>query len=43
MRPFLIFLVTCLPLVAADYDLIIENARLIDGTGAPPFSGAVAV
>jgi N-acyl-D-amino-acid deacylase len=43
MRPFLLFLVTCLPLAAADYDLIIENARLVDGTGAPPFVGAVAV
>jgi N-acyl-D-amino-acid deacylase len=28
---------------AADYDLLIQNARIIDGTGNPWFRGAVAV
>src|SRR5437764_15012133 len=28
---------------APHYDLLIENARIIDGTGAPPVNGKVAV
>ena len=31
------------PLAAAEYDLVIENARIADGTGAPLFEGSVAV
>ncbi len=25
------------------YDLLIKNARIVDGTGAPAYSGALAV
>jgi len=32
-----------LPAIAADFDLIIENARIADGSGAPLSEGAVAV
>ncbi len=43
MRHFFLFILPCLPLVAADYDLVVENARIVDGTGAPSFNGTVAV
>jgi N-acyl-D-amino-acid deacylase len=29
--------------MAADHDLVIENARIVDGSGKPAFGGAVAV
>lgn len=32
-----------LPVFAADYDLLITNARIADGTGAPLVSGSIAV
>jgi dihydroorotase/N-acyl-D-amino-acid deacylase len=31
------------PLLAADYDLIIRNARIVDGTGAPWYRGEIGV
>jgi N-acyl-D-amino-acid deacylase len=34
---------TALLLIAADYDLIIRNARIVDGTGSPAFPGDVAI
>lgn len=43
MRLSALILAVSLPLAAADYDLIIENARIVDGTGKPAFEGAVAV
>lgn len=43
MRLLVLFLSVSLPLVAADYDLLIKNARIADGTGAPLLSGSVAV
>lgn len=43
MRGFAL-LVLCLPLCAQpSYDLVILNARIVDGTGAPWFNGGVAV
>src|SRR5260370_27283389 len=36
-------LLVSLVLSGADYDLIIRNARIVDGTGAPAFSGDVAI
>ena len=40
-----LFLLLCLATAvqAADYDLVIRNARIADGTGAPLQSGAVAI
>lgn len=43
MRLLFSFLLVSLPVFAADYDLIITNARIADGTGAPLISGSVAV
>src|SRR5262249_23574395 len=42
MKPFLITFFA-LPLHAADYDLLIRNARIVDGTGNPWFHADVAV
>lgn len=43
MRPAALLLAASLPLAAADHDLIVENATILDGTGAPAFTGSVAV
>ncbi len=44
MRLAVFLLVASLPLsAAADHDLIVENARILDGTGATAFTGSVAV
>ncbi len=43
MRIPVIFLGLVLPLGATDFDLVIENARIADGTGAPLVGGSVAV
>jgi len=37
------FLLAALPLAAADYDLVLRNGRVIDGTGHPAFHADVAV
>src|SRR6266536_848447 len=45
MRPCLLaggIFAACL-LAAADYDLLIRNARIVDGTGASAFSGDIAI
>lgn len=39
---FLAFLMAS-PVSGADYDLLIENARIADGTGAPLTKGAIAI
>lgn len=39
--PLLLFV--AISLSAADYDLVVENARIVDGTGSPAYDGAVAV
>ena len=41
MRFAAIFL--CLPLAAQTYDLVISNARIVDGTGNPWFHGDLAI
>ena len=33
----------CLPLAAQTYDLVISNARIVDGTGNPWFYGDLAI
>jgi N-acyl-D-amino-acid deacylase len=46
IAPFLalfLFAVQTLPLAAQEYDLLIENARIVDGTGATAVRGKVAV
>lgn len=43
MRPLSIALLLVSRLAAADFDLLITNARIADGTGAPMISGSVAV
>jgi formate hydrogenlyase subunit 6/NADH:ubiquinone oxidoreductase subunit I len=52
MRPLKIVALIVLPLVAAlgasptaaaDYDLLISNARIADGTGAPLTAGSIAI
>jgi N-acyl-D-amino-acid deacylase len=40
---FAILLTCALPLAAADYDVLIRNARIVDGAGNPWFRGSVAV
>jgi N-acyl-D-amino-acid deacylase len=42
MRP-LLFLIAATSLCAADYDLLISNARVVDGTGNPWFRANVAI
>ncbi|HJZ96501.1 MAG TPA: D-aminoacylase [Candidatus Solibacter sp.] len=39
----LILLALALPLAAADYDVLIRNARIVDGAGNPWYQGSVAV
>jgi N-acyl-D-amino-acid deacylase len=43
VRTLLAFLLLSTPLAAADYDVIIRNARIIDGTGSPWYRGEVAI
>lgn len=43
MRLLALLSSAALPLLAADYDLLITHARIADGTGAPLVSGSVAV
>lgn len=43
MRLIFVLLLLSLPAIAADYDLLITNARIADGTGAPLISGSVAI
>lgn len=43
MRLVVFLLAASFPLRAADQDLIVENARILDGTGAAAFTGAVGV
>ena len=43
VRTLLAFLILSTPLAAADYDVIIRNARIVDGTGSPWYRGEVAI
>ena len=43
MRLGLLFIALSISLFAADYDLLVRNARVIDGTGNPWFRADVAV
>jgi N-acyl-D-amino-acid deacylase len=43
LRRLCLFLVLSLPLLAADYDLLIRNARVVDGAGNPWFHADIAV
>src|SRR3982751_6058850 len=43
MRQFALFCGLALPLLASDYDVLIRNARVMDGTGNPWFRADVAV
>lgn len=43
MRLIFLFFATTLSAFAADYDLLIRNARIADGTGSPLVSGSVAI
>ncbi|MCP5118494.1 MAG: D-aminoacylase, partial [bacterium] len=40
---FLLTVLLTLPLLAADYDWLFRNARVIDGSGNPWFAADVAV
>ncbi len=39
----LVLLLFALPLIAQDYDILIRNGRIVDGTGNPWFYGDVAI
>jgi N-acyl-D-amino-acid deacylase len=46
MRPLRLILAAITlasPVIGADYDLLIENARIADGSGAPLTSGSIAI
>ncbi len=43
IRPLLLLLSCTAFVVAADFDLIIRNARIVDGTGGPASDGSIAV
>jgi N-acyl-D-amino-acid deacylase len=43
VRTLLVFALLAAPLHAADYDVIIRNARIVDGTGSPWYRGEVAI
>lgn len=45
MKPFPILAIVVLASIAsaADFDLIIRNARITDGSGKPPFTGSIGV
>lgn len=43
LRLIACFVLLCLPGSAEDYDLVIRNARIIDGSGNPWFKGDVAI
>ena len=43
MKTLLLSLLPALSLLAADYDVLITNARIADGTGAPLIQGSVAI
>lgn len=43
VRTLLAFALFAAPLTAADYDLIIRNARIVDGTGSPWYRGELAI
>lgn len=42
-RTLLAFLLLASTVHAADYDLILRNARIVDGTGAPWYRGEIAI
>lgn len=43
LRLFACFVLLCLAASAEDYDLVIRNARIVDGSGNPWFKGDVAI
>jgi len=43
MKTFLPFLLSAFSLLATDYDVLITNARIADGTGAPLVEGSIAI
>src|SRR6266550_8536386 len=43
VRTLLAILISAATTQAADYDLVIRNARIVDGTGAPWFRGELAI
>lgn len=43
MKTFLLLFLSCTLCVAQQYDLIIKNARIVDGTGNPWYRGDVAI
>lgn len=43
MKTLLLSLLPALSLLAADYEVLITNARIADGTGAPLIEGSVAI
>src|SRR5215210_339056 len=43
MKSLILWLISCAATFGADYDLMIRNGRIIDGTGNPWFYGDVAM
>ncbi|MFA5193262.1 MAG: D-aminoacylase [Verrucomicrobiia bacterium] len=43
MKTFMLLLITTLSATAADFDVVLRNGRIVDGSGKPAFAGDLAI